>query len=97
MELTDGWRWGHPYIFRVFIMMTIGRSRRVRDMSLLKEKFLEPVQNASHNIVDAVFRLLRVNHRSEVDPEAIAAYRDDLEAWESISDEALETFEKQFE
>jgi hypothetical protein len=58
---------------------------------------LESVQNASHSVIVVVYRFFRPNHRSESDSEAVAAYRDDMNAWEQLSDEALVNFEKRFE
>jgi len=71
-------------------------SRLAKAMSL-KETLLEPVQNASRSIVVIVYRLFRANHRSEVDRETITVLREDHDAWENLSAEALENFEKRFD
>lgn len=55
------------------------------------------MQNASHSIIVVVYRLLRVNHRTEVDHEVADALHEDRDAWEKLSAESLETFEKSFE
>ena len=74
-------------------MMTIGQSGRVQDVSLLKEKLVEPVESASHYLMACVYKLLR----GESDREVLVALHKDLAAWEKLSDEALENFEKRFD
>ncbi len=58
---------------------------------------LESMQNASHSVIVVVHRFFRSNHHAEVDRELIAALREDRDAWEKLSAEALENFEKRFD
>jgi hypothetical protein len=52
------------------------------------------VQNASHSIRIVVLRVFRSGRHPEVDHETIAALHEDHKAWETLSAEALENFEK---
>jgi hypothetical protein len=60
----------------------------------LKEILVEPVQNASHYLAVCIYRLFNV--QVESDNKILAALHEDLNAWEKLSDEALENFEKRF-
>jgi len=60
----------------------------------LKEILVEPVQNASHYLAVCIYRLFNV--QVEPDNKILAALHEDLNAWEKLSDEALENFEKRF-
>jgi hypothetical protein len=64
-------------------------------MLSLKQLFA-PVQNVSHEIVVVVYRLLRQRQQPNT-AEVIAALHQDLDAWEKLSAEALENFEKRFD
>ncbi len=61
----------------------------------MKEIFVEPVQNASHSLVLCIFRLLRMSH-SETERSVMVALHREQEAWEHLSEEALESLEKRF-
>lgn len=64
-------------------------------MSSLRELF-QPVQNVSRDIAQCMYWFARATHfqKREV---VVAAVREDFEAWEQLSDEALMNFEKRFD
>ena len=64
----------------------------------LKEVLFEPMQNASHSIriFFGVFRSNSVSPSADAERKAIMAVKKEHMAWEALSAEALENFEKQF-
>lgn len=60
----------------------------------MKEIFVEPAQNVSHYLAVCIHRLFNV--QVESDNKILAALHEDLNAWEKLSAEALENFEKRF-